>query len=300
MAQSVKTAVIPAGGWGTRFLPATKSIPKEMFPLGNKPIILHVVEEAVKSGIENIIFIVSHHKQSIESFFSANQILENYFEELGKDDKVQELRKITSMAEFSFVYTKPPYGNGGCLFSARHLLENNPFVLVWSDELILNKGIPRMQQCIDTFEKYGKAVISAVEIQDPSKHSRYGMVELKEMDPAETDVKQIVRIVEKPKPGESPSNYAAHGAYVLPPEIFYALDETKPGINGELWLTDVINQMMKTKEVLAKIIPEAEYLDCGNPLEYLLSQIDFALGYSDYSEEVLKFIADRVASRRGL
>lgn len=194
MTNKIKTAVIPAGGWGTRFLPATKSIPKEMFPLGNKPVILHVVEEAVASGIENIIFVVSHHKQAIESFFSSNQILEDYFLTLGKDHEVQKLRSIADMAEYSFVYTKPPYGNGGALQAARHLVPDENFVMVWSDEVIFSKTKPRIRQCIETFEKYGQPVISAVEIKDPAKRSRYGMAELADVRGSD-EVKEIVRIV---------------------------------------------------------------------------------------------------------
>src|SRR3989338_7589268 len=149
--QNVKTAVIPAGGWGTRFLPATKSMPKEMFPLGNKPVILHVFEEAIASGIENIIFVVSHHKQSIESFFSSNEMAEDYYIKLGKYEEVNFLKRIAKMANFSFVYTKPPYGNGGALGAAQHLIADEPFVLVWSDEIILSKNKPRIKQCLEVF-----------------------------------------------------------------------------------------------------------------------------------------------------
>lgn len=292
MNKKIRTAVIPAGGWGTRFLPSTKSIPKEMFPLGNKPVILHVVEEAVASGIKNIIFIVSHHKQSIESFFSPNPILEDYFIKLGKKEQVENLKKISEMAEFSFVYTKPPYGNGGALGAARHLLKDEPFVLVWSDEMIFSKEKPRIKQCIDAYEKYHKPVISAVKIADPTKRCRYGMAELKDIE-GDKEVKEILNIIEKPSLGNEPSAYATHGAYVLPPVFFDALDQTKPGKNGELWLTDIINTMKKETGLLAKIITNGHYLDCGDPVEYLFSQIDYAINYSDYSEEILQKIRCR-------
>lgn len=291
----ITKALIPAGGYGTRFLPATKSIPKEMFPLGNKPIVLHVVEELVAAGIKDIIFVVSHHKQAIESFFSANQVLEQYFSELGKQQEVDNLRRISEMANFSYVYTKPPYGNGGCLYSAKHLLWNDPFILVWSDEVMLTKGKNRVAQCLETFEKFNKPVVSAVRIAEPEHRQRYGMAELKDL---EGDVKEIVRIVEKPQPGTEPSEYATHGAYVLTPQVFDALDETQPGANGELWLTDVLNKMMPKTGLLAKIIPDAHYLDCGNPIEYLFSQIDYALSYTDNSKAVDDFIANRTYCRR--
>ena len=284
----IKTALIPAGGWGTRFLPGTKSIPKEMFPLGTKPVILHVVEEAVASGIENIIFVVSHHKQCIESFFSANEILEDYFLKCGKKEQVADLKRIANMANFDFVYAKNLSGNGGALEAARHLLLNDPFVLVWSDEVIFSKKEPRIKQCLDAFYKYGKPVISAVEIKDELKRKRYGMAELKDL-PGEEEIKEIVRIVEKPDSGKEPSVYAAHGAYVLTPEVFSALDKTKLGKNKELWLTDIINKMKEKTGLLAKIIPDGRYLDCGDPLEYLYSQMEYFLNYTEHSAELSSF-----------
>jgi UTP--glucose-1-phosphate uridylyltransferase len=287
MENTIKTAVIPAGGWGTRFLPSTKSIPKEMFPLGGKPIILHVVEEAVASGIENIIFVVSHNKQSIESFFSPNPEVEEYFLRLGKTEEVANLKKITTLAKFSYVYTTAPFGNGGALSAARHLLRDEPFVFVWSDEIIFSANKPRIKQCMDAYYKYGKPVISAVEIKDPKIRQRYGMAELKDID-GETDIKEIVQITEKPPLGTEPSNYATHGAYILTSDVFEALDNTKPGLHNELWLSDIINTMKPKTGLLAKIITDGHYLDCGDPLSYLYSQMDYFINYSHYPEEALE------------
>ncbi|TAK95728.1 UTP--glucose-1-phosphate uridylyltransferase [Patescibacteria group bacterium] len=290
----IKTAVVPAGGYGTRFMPATKSIPKEMFPMGSKPVILHVVEEIVQAGIEQIIFIVSHHKQSIESFFSPNQILEDFFTEQGKTEQVEQLRRISQMADFGFVYTKPPYGNGGALIAAEHLLrKKHPFLFVWSDELMLTKGESRVKQCVDAYQQYGKPVVSAIEIQDPEKRSRYGMAELKDL-PGDETVKEIVRIAEKPALGQEPSPYATHGAYILhPDEIFESLKNTPIGKDGELWLTDALNNMMPKTGLLAKIIKDATYLDCGNPLEYLKSQIDYTLGFSEDAADLKRFLKEK-------
>jgi UTP--glucose-1-phosphate uridylyltransferase len=287
MIKKIKTAVIPAGGWGTRFLPSTKSVPKEMFPLGGKPIILHVVEEVIASGIKNIIFVVSHNKQSIENFFSPNPEVEDYYKKLGKMEEVKNLKKITKMANFSYVYTYPPYGNGGALAAARHLLGNEPFVFVWSDEIILSKKGPRIKQCLDTYYKYGKPVISSIKINDPNMRSRYGMAELRDIK-GDKEVKDIVRIVEKPALGTEPSDYATHGAYILPPEVFKALDETKPGKNGELWLIDIINNMKSETGLMAKIITDGHYLDCGDPVAYLYSQIDYFVNYANYPEKELE------------
>ncbi len=290
--RKITTAVVPAGGYGTRFLPATKSIPKEMFPLGNKPVILHVVEELVASGIKDIIFIVSHHKQSIESFFGANEILEDFYLKNGKVEQVKDLRRIQKLANFTFVYTHPPYGNGGCLQAARHLLEDKPFVLTWADELIVTKGQPRVRQCLDVYEKFGLPVISALRIPNPADRCLYGMAELLPWQ-KEKSIKKINRIIEKPAIGQEPSEYATHGAYVLTPKVFKALDKTSPGKGGELWLADILNIYQQDTDLLACLINDGDYYDCGNPLVYLKSQIDFAVKYSGYSKEIKKFICER-------
>lgn len=284
--EKITTAVVPAGGWGTRFLPSTKSIPKEMFPLGSKPIILHVVEELVASGITNIIFVVSHHKQSIESFFAPNELLENYISKISGTKKGEELKAISKLATFDFVYTQAPMGNGGFLSSVRHLLENKSFILTWSDEIILSKEKPRAAQCLEAYYKYGKPVISAVKIEDPSKRCKYGMAELIDIE-GETDIKEIINIVEKPAFGQEPSVYATHGAYVLTPAVFDALDKTKANANGEIRLTDIINNMKAETGLLAKIIKDGHYLDCGDPMQYLLSQVDYFVNYSEFAEEAM-------------
>lgn len=292
----IKTAVIPVGGWGTRFLPITKSIPKEMLPLGNKPIILHVVEEVVASGIKNIIFVVSQHKQVIESFFSGNEMLEDYFAKIGAKEQADNLKKITALAEFTFVYTKNPHGNSGALGAVRNLVGNEPFVLVWSDEVIFSKQKPRIKQCLEAFEKYNKPVISAIKIVDPQKRQRYGMAALKDVAD-ESEIKEIIDIKEKPAPGTEPSEYATHGAYVLTPEIFTALDKIPNNKNKDLGIVDVINIMKEKTGLLAKIIPDGHYLDCGNPLEYLYSQIDYYANYSEYSDEVIDHLGKGVCRR---
>lgn len=287
--KTIKTAVIPTGGYGTRFLPASKSIPKEMFPLWNKPIVYHVVEEAVKSGIENIIFIVSPMKHSVEDFFSPNQLEEDYLLKKGKIDQVGELRGIQQLANYSFVYTKSPYGNGGALLSAKHLIKDEPFVVVWGDEIIISKAKPRIQQCIETYEKYEKPVISAIEIKDPLRRQKYGIAELKDIE-GDAEVKEIIKVVEKPQPGTEPSSIATHGAYVLPPDIFEYFDETFIGKDGELWLTDLINNLNNKTGLLAKIIPDATYLDCGNPIDYMLSQLEFTLEYDESKELINNYL----------
>jgi UTP--glucose-1-phosphate uridylyltransferase len=294
--EKITTAVIPAGGWGTRFLPSTKSIPKEMFPLGSKPIILHVVEELVASGITNIIFVVSHHKQSIESFFAPNELVEGYITKVDGQAKGEALKAISKLATFDFVYAQASMGNGWPLQAVRHLLEDKSFVLTWSDEIIISKIKPRVAQCLDTYYKYGKPVISAVKIEDATKRSKYGMAELTDMAD-ETEIKEIVKIVEKPAAGQEPSAYATHGAYVLTPDVFKALDRLNPIENSQLGITDIINEMKKETGLLGKIISDGHYLDCGDPLSYLLSQVDYFINYSEFAEEALMALSTPVCRR---
>lgn len=293
----IKTAVIPVGGWGTRFLPITKSVPKEMFPLGDKPIILHVVEEIVASGIKNIIFVVAQQKQLVESFFSANEMQEDYLLKIGASkEQVKYLKNISKLAEFTFVYTKNQYGNGRALSAVRNLVDKEPFVLVWSDEVIISRPKPRIKQCLEAFEKYNKPVISAIKISDPAKRPRYGMAELKDIAGSD-DVKEIVSIVEKPALGTEPSEYAAHGAYILTPDIFDALDKLPADEDKEVSLVDIINIMKEKTGLLAKIISDGHYFDCGNPTEYLYSQLDYHINYSKYSQEILDTIEQGIDHR---
>lgn len=274
----VKKAVIPAGGYGTRFLPASKSIPKEMFPIGNKPIILRVVEEAVEAGIEQIIFVVSHHKQSVESFFGPNKPLEDYYLGKRKHDEVGELHRIEQLADFAFVYTHAPYGNGGALLPARPFLDDEPFVVAWADELVLTPpGSPsRIQACINAYHEYQKPIIAMMDIPDANLRHRYGMARFSDV-PGSKTVKDIQEIIEKPAPGTEPSSFAAHSAYVLTPDIFHAFDETFLGKDGELWLSDLINSLKSRTGLLGVVLEGATYLDCGSPDDYLLSQVALAM-----------------------
>ncbi len=272
---SVRTAVIPAGGFGTRFLPCTKSIPKEMFPLGHKPVIQHVVEEVVGAGIEHIIFVVSHRKTSVQNHFSPNELLEEYLIGAGKGEDVERLRELTRLARFTFVHTLPPYGNAGALRAARHLLNGEPFALLWSDEVMLTTGSSRLTRCLELFDTEGLPVISSVAIPEPERRMHYGMAELRAYKD-NPHVQEIVRIVEKPRAGEEPSEYATHGAYILPSRVFDALDDTKPRENGEYVLADVLTTLSHQMTMLAQILPDATYLDCGNPEEYLRSQVLYA------------------------
>lgn len=272
----VRTAVIPVGGFGMRFLPASKTIPKEMFPVGNKPVILHVVEEVVAAGITNIVFVVNRHKETLENFFSRDEMMEQFYSHLGKEEGVEEMKRISTLADYTFVFTEPPLGNGGALKSVKHVVGTDPFVLVWGDEFFLNKGQKnRIRQCCDVFEKYDVPTVAAFHMP-ASRLSRYGIASVHPKE-LERGVLKIKKIIEKPKLGNAPSDLAILGTYVLTYDIFYAASKVKPRKDGELWLTDLINVMAEKTGLLAKVITNAEYLDCGNPHDYLLSQVEYAL-----------------------
>jgi UTP--glucose-1-phosphate uridylyltransferase len=285
----IKTAVIPVGGFGTRFLPASKSIPKEMFPVGNKPVVYHVVSEVLAAGITNILFVVSQQKQSLESFFSRDEMMENYYSSHGKNQQALELKQIAEMAHFSYIYTEPPSGNGGALRAVENLVGNDPFVLVWGDEFFINKGkINRIQQCINVFLKHKTPVVSILKM--PKRRlSTYGIAAISK-NRVQPDVYKISKIVEKPK-GNAPSNYAVLGTYVLTKDIFNAMKKTKVGTDGELWLTDLINEMSKKTGLLGKVIKDAYYLDCGNPHDYVLSQIEYVFANSEVDPHFKKHLA---------
>lgn len=273
-----KTAIIPVGGYGTRFLPLTKVVPKELLPLGHKPLLLHAVESLVHAGIEHIVFIIAPHKFPIEQFFSRDEVFEEHLLSQGLREEVEYLRDITDLAKYSFVLTKPPMGNGGCILAAEHLVpKGEPFVVTWGDEVILtppNKpGVT--EQCLESFKKHEQPVIAAVKIPDPKKQARYGMGKLAPI-PGDRYTKKVVSIKEKPKPGTSPSNYAVHNTYVLPYDFFDAARNTPPGKKGELWMTDILNRLSKKTGMLARTITNGVYYDCGNADNYVEAQALYA------------------------
>jgi UTP--glucose-1-phosphate uridylyltransferase len=285
MTKKIRKAIIPAAGYGTRFLPQTKAMPKEMLPLVDKPIIQYVVEEAAEAGIEDIIIVTGWHKRSIEDHFDYPFELEKRLLESGKEEQAEEVRKIADLANFVYVRQKGSYGNGTPVLNARHVVGNEPFVVLWADEFIYSKP-SRLKQMLAAYEKYGKPCISAVRV-DPQNVSKYGIADI---SPVENNVFKINKMVEKPAVGKAPSNLAAHGAYVLPPEIFDILQKQKPGKNGEIWLVDAINQLMKEQEVYAVEIENGKYYDTGNKLEYLKAVVEFGLMHEELKNEFGEYL----------
>ncbi len=284
----ISKVVIPAAGFGTRFLPQTKAMPKEMLPLVDKPVIQYVVEEAVNSGIENIVIVTGSNKRAIEDHFDEPD--ENLVQNLiagGKKEVLEELKKISKMANFIYIRQKGPYGNGTPILSAEPAIDGEPFAVLWGDEFIYSNP-PRLLQMIPVYEKYGGIVISGVKIENKNDLNRYGIADI---ELVEKNIYKIKAIVEKPSPEEAPSDIATHGAYILPPEIFTALKKLNPGKGGEIWLVDAINKLKEQGIPLyAVLIENAKYYDTGNKLEYMKTTVDMALHHNEIGEEFKEYL----------
>ena len=281
----IRKAVIPAAGFGTRFLPQTKAMPKEMLPIVDKPVIQYVVEELVASGITDIVIVTGWHKRAIEDHFDYPNELIQMLKEQGKHELLESVKKTAELANFIYIRQKGPYGNATPVRSARSVIGDEPFVVIWGDEFIYSTP-PRAKQCIDVFEKYGDPVISAIQVPKQDV-SRYGIADAVKV---EKNVWQIKKLIEKPKVEEAPSTMAAHGCYVLTPDIFPILDTLKPGKGGELWLPDAIKELMKKRPVYACEIIDGKYFDTGNKLEYLKTVVEFALTHKDLNGEFRKYL----------
>ncbi|HEY4695223.1 MAG TPA: UTP--glucose-1-phosphate uridylyltransferase [Candidatus Nanoarchaeia archaeon] len=282
----VTKAIIPAAGFGTRFLPATKAMPKEMLPIVDKPVIQYVVEEVVGSGITDIIIVTGSGKRAIEDHFDRSLELENFLKASGKEDKASEIREIAEMANFIYVRQKGNYGNATPVITAKHLVRDEPFAVIWGDEFIYAQP-PRLKQLLDVYDKYGHSVISGVKIIKKEDLSKYGIAAVKQV---EGNVYQIEAIVEKPPANEAPSDIATHGAYVLAPSIWKYLDNLKPGKGGELWLPEAIGEMVKNEPVYTVLIENGRYYDIGNKLGFIEANIEFALRRDDLADDLKNYL----------
>jgi UTP--glucose-1-phosphate uridylyltransferase len=284
----IRKAVIPAAGFGTRFLPQTKAMPKEMLPVVDKPVIQYVVEEVVASGIRDVVIVTGALKRAIEDHFDVPnaELVKNL--RAGKKDKLlKEVNRIAEMANFIYVRQKGPYGNATPVLSAEPVIGREPFAVVWGDEFIWSKP-PRLQQMIKVWEKYGGVMISGVRIESRDHLSRYGIADLEHV---KGPVYKIKKIVEKPLPQTAPSNMATHGAYILPPEIFSAIKSLEASQGGEVWLIDAINALRDQGiPIYACEIKNGKYYDTGNKLEYLKTVIEFALLHPDLNSNFKDYL----------
>jgi UTP--glucose-1-phosphate uridylyltransferase len=286
--KKITKVVIPAAGFGTRFLPQTKAMPKEMLPIIDKPVIQYVVEEAIDSNVKNIIIITGSNKRAIEDHFDApSEDLVKNLQQGKKEDLLKEIQRISNMANFIYIRQKGPYGNGTPVLTAEPAIEDEPFAVLWGDEFIYAKP-PRLAQMIKVYEKFGGIVISGVKIENKEDLNRYGIADLTHI---EDNVYKINKIVEKPEPNQAPSDIATHGGYILPPSIFSALKRIKPGKGGEIWLVDAINLLKKEGiPVYTVVIENGKYYDTGDKFEYLKTVIEFALEHKEMNSHFKTFL----------
>ncbi len=283
----IRKAVIPAAGLGTRVLPASKAVPKEMLPLADRPTIQYIVEEAVASGIEQITLITSRYKRAIEDHFDVLPELEELLESKGRREQVEQLRRIEQLARFNFVRQQRPLGLGHAVSMARESIGDEPFGVLLGDDLVVNPEHPCLQQLINVHEKHGGCVLAVMRVPR-EQLSRYGVVQLMGK-PEEPGVYRVRDLVEKPAADEAPSDLAVIGRYVLPPTIFEALEQTKPGVGGEIQLTDAIRLLGKREPIWACEFEGIRY-DTGDPVGLLTTSLAFALDRPDLRGDLLDFL----------
>jgi UTP--glucose-1-phosphate uridylyltransferase len=287
----VKKAVIPAAGLGTRFLPATKSQPKEMLPVVDKPAIQYVIEHAVGAGITDILIITGRGKRTIEDHFDRSFELEWHLEESGKFEELKEVRAISEMASIHYTRQKEPKGLGAAVALAEPHVNGEPFAVLLGDDIIAAGNL--LAQMLQVYERYGRSVISLKEVPR-SEINLYGCVE---PEYVEDNLVRVVRIVEKPAPEDAPSNLAAIGCYVLTPEIFEALREIHPDKAGEIQLTDAINALAQQQTVYAFVFEGVRY-DIGKKLDYLRATVELAIDREDLGPEFRAILAELVQRKK--
>jgi UTP--glucose-1-phosphate uridylyltransferase len=282
---TIRKLVIPVAGLGTRFLPATKAQPKEMLPVVDKPIIQYVVEQAVASGITDIIMVTGPSKRAVEDHFSPNYELINWLKKQGKKEVAEEVKKIADMANFIFIRQKGPYGNGTPVLCAKDIIGDEPFAVMWGDEFFYTEKKPQLKQLMDVFEKYQDPVLTAYKVSSEDT-KKYGIIDGLQI---EKNVVQVKNLVEKPGPDKAPSHLASLGGFILTPDIFEALEKTKLGRGGELWLVDAIFKLLKKRPVYACAV-EGTYYDTGSKLGYLKANVEFALRDPSLSKEFKQYL----------
>lgn len=293
MTKKIRKAIIPAAGYGTRFLPATKAQPKEMLPIVDKPIIQYVVEDAVSAGIEDIVIVTGWSKRSIEDHFDYPFELEKRLEESGKYAELEEIRRIANLANFYYVRQRGPLGNATPIWNARHIIGDEPFLVLWGDEFV-EASPSRSQQLIANFEKLNAdAVLASIRMNEPEDYKRYGYAAGTER---ESGILAIDRFVEKPGPGVIDSDYAVIGGAVYQPSMFNAIEEAMHRLEQdntprELVYVDAVNILLEQKKnCFAAEIVGGKFHDCGNKLEYLKTVVEFGLKHEDLKEEFGKYL----------
>lgn len=289
---SIRKAIIPAAGLGTRFLPATKAMPKEMLPIIDKPAIQYIVEEAVASGIEDILIVTGKGKRAIEDHFDSYYELEQILGRQGKVDMLSEVRKATELTDIHYIRQKEPKGLGHAIWCARKFIGNEPFAVLLGDDIV-QSDVPCLKQMMDVYDRVSGSVLAVKEVP-LNEVKRYGIVD---PDPAgdvgDDRVLKVRGVVEKPAPEAAPSNVAIMGRYILSPAIFDLLETQDTGAGGEIQLTDAISRLLLDEPVYGFHFEGLRY-DTGEKLGYLKTIIDFALERPDLQDEVRSYLTEKL------
>jgi UTP--glucose-1-phosphate uridylyltransferase len=284
MMKKVKKAIIPAAGLGTRFLPATKAMPKEMLPIVDKPTIQYIVEEAIASGIEDIIIVTGKGKRAIEDHFDHASELERNLEEKGKMELLEKVQHSSNLANIHYIRQKEPKGLGHAVWCARNFIGNEPFAILLGDDIVVSET-PCVKQLINQYEETGYSVIGVQTVEHNQTH-RYGII-----DPVTIEGRryQVNNFVEKPALGTAPSNLAIMGRYLLTPEIFDLLENQETGAGGEIQLTDAIQKLNETQRVYAYDFEGKRY-DVGEKIGFVKTTLDFALEHEELRDSILEYM----------
>jgi UTP--glucose-1-phosphate uridylyltransferase len=284
----IKKAIIPAAGLGTRFLPATKAQPKEMLPIVDKPTIQYIIEEAVASGIEDILIVSGRGKRAIEDHFDRSLELEANLSSKQKWEELETIQQISELANIHYIRQKEPLGLGHAIWSARKFIGNEPFAVLLGDDIVVSEK-PCLRQLVDVFNEYGSSVVGVQLVADEDVH-RYGIIRPSEqVEVGSNGIIEVSSLVEKPKLADAPSNLAIMGRYILQPEIFDLLENQVPGAGGEIQLTDAINTLNESSKVYA-VKFEGERYDVGDKFGFVRATVDFAIRRADLNEEVVAYL----------
>lgn len=290
MKKTVRKAIIPAAGLGTRFLPATKSQPKEMLPIVDKPTLQYIIEEAINSGIEEILIVTGRSKKSIEDHFDRSIELELELEQKGKKEMLKMVQDISNMVNIHYIRQKEPKGLGHAIYCAKSFIGNEPFAVMLGDDIV-DSETPCLKQLINAYDEY-KTTILGVQDVEAENVNKYGILDVKHI---EDRVYKVKDMIEKPSIEEAPSNIAILGRYIITPEIFNILENQKPGKGGEIQLTDALQTLSKKEAIYAYNFEGRRY-DVGDKLGFLEATVDFALKRDDLKDEFMEFLKSKVSS----
>ena len=288
MKKTVRKAIIPAAGLGTRFLPATKSQPKEMLPIVDKPTLQYIIEEAIDSGIEEILIVTGRSKKSIEDHFDRSVELELELEQKGKTEVLKMVQDISNMVNIHYIRQKEPKGLGHAIYCAKSFIGNEPFAVLLGDDIVDSEK-PCLKQLIEAYNEYKTSILGVQEV-DKQDTDKYGILDAKYI---ENRVYKVKDMIEKPKVEEAPSNIAILGRYIITPDIFDILENQEPGKCGEIQLTDALNTLANHEAIYAYNFEGKRY-DVGDKLGFLEATVDFALKRPELRDEFMEFLENRV------